>query len=231
MLTVRRYRIIVPTNTSDVSFEPRYVEPLLRAKYRNKLSSLQLPVTLDEIPEALRHPGLVSHSFASVDEEARRLRLQFPTAVDEFDRHALDVAFPTGIKQAIIDEVEAYEGAVDAAAAGVEPSSELLTLLGIKDLESDAGKEQVGIARSLVAVGYGLVSTIAGADPFTLASLPGISLTRARSLVSKAGRKRGPVIAEPIAGGASTHNPLVAPGAKGIFSAEGVAASNAANGR
>jgi hypothetical protein len=224
MLTVRRYRIIVPTATSDVSFEPRYVEPLLRAKYRTKLPSLALPITVDEIPAELRHPSLVAYSFATVEDEARRLRTQFPTAVDEFGRHALDVAFPVGIKQAIIDEVEAYESAVDAAASDIEPSTDLLTLLGVKDLESDAGKDQVALARTMMATGYSTLPAIAAADPFTLAALPGISLTRARALISKASKKRGAVMVEPIAG-AATMTPLISADALGITSREGVAAS------
>jgi hypothetical protein len=145
--------------------------------------------------------------------------------MDEFGRHALDVAFPTGIKQAIIDEVEAYESAVDAASADAEPATDLLTLLGVKDLESDAGKDLVALARTMTATGYGTLPAIAAADPFALAALPGVSLTRARALVTKASKKRGAVTVEPIAG-AATMSPLVPAGALGITSHEGVAASN-----
>jgi hypothetical protein len=217
MLTVRRFRVVIPTNISGAHFVPRYEEALLRVKFAAQIPQLQLPVTIDEIPSALAHPSLQWHHFAKVDDEIRRLADAYRGCKDKYDIPAIQSAYPDGIRHAIMEEVEAAERHLEAAAEQIVAPEELLAL-NIPE----------ATAKLLAANGWTNASHLAGADPEAVAALEGIRLTAARRYVAAAKKacKSVPApTADDIIGGSATHAPLVGPNAKPAMERGSVSAS------
>lgn len=215
MLTVARRRVCVPLPTSDVRFEPAYVVPLLHIKYRSKLAELPFPIQVDEIPAQFRGPTTVAHNFATIEEEIRRLRVEYNGVSDEFGRHAVDAAYPEGVRRAIMDEVEAYEAKMEETIKDIDADPEVVALQGMTE----------PLAKALAAFGYPSVASIGAADPEVLASLPDISLTKARKLVKAASKGRFIDMSPPPGAGATVTGPT--PGTQGITSHEAAANSRA----
>lgn len=220
MLTVRRYRVVIPTHISGAHFVPRYEEPLLRIKYAAQIPQLQLPVTIDEIPTALSHPSFQWHTFARVDDEIRRLADSYRGCKDRYDTPAIQSAYPDGIRFAIMEEVEAAEKHLEVAAEQAVAPEELVAI-GIPE----------ATAKLLAASGWTNVSHLAGADPEAVAALEGVRLTTARRYVAAA-KKACKNVAVPVAadilGADATHTPLVGPNAKPAMERGTVAASTVA---
>jgi hypothetical protein len=201
MLTVRRYRITIPLPTSVVRFAPRYEEPLLRLQFAAHLASLQLPVTLEEIRPEIAHHAMVWQNFARVEDEIQRLAGQYQAVKDKFGTPAIQAAFPEGIRRAILEEIEAAEAHLEAAAVNIEAPEDFVAM-----------KIPEAVAKLMAANGWHSAAHLASADPLAVAALEGVRLTQARKWVKAAAAKAGKAFAgvlDEIPGAAATAAPVL----------------------
>ena len=154
MLTVRRFLITIPLPTSVVRFAPRYEEPLLRMQFAAHLASLQLPITVTEIRPEIAHHAMVWLSFARVEDEIQRLAGQYQAAKDKFGTPAVQAAFPEGIRKSIMDEIEAAETHLEAAAVTIDAPEDFVAM-----------KIPEAIAKLMAANGWHSAAHLASADP------------------------------------------------------------------
>lgn len=184
MLYARRLRIVIPTTTSVIRFEPKYFVPLLEAKYRPAIPDGSLRTEVSEIPNAVRTPSNVWREFSSVDEEVRRVRTEFSSVTDTYGRPVTDVVYPgDALERAVRAEAEAAAERLEAAQEAADISGDVASLKA-KGITDDH-------RRALVAAGYVSLDVIAAADPEALAALPGIGLKLAKAIHAGAlkGRK------------------------------------------